>query len=292
MRFPRAATFATLVTLAASGAAFGAAPGAAHAGEAAPAEPAAAEDTVAMVVLREDGVGGAGRAREYLAAIIDAVAKANGWPASTFDYFTDRKKADTWIAEHDPSFGILSFGAFLAMHAPNKLSVVGTAKAVGSGGGRYYIVSKTHHDLAGCKSGTLVSNHAGDAKYIDKVVSAGVFELADFAKVEHSKRPVQTLKMVIRDEADCALIDHAQFQAMQEIDGGTSLSTVWFSQEFPSIVMVAFPKATAAQATTFHDKLGGVCKGDGKTACSRAGVETMVGVAADAYDAQVKAYEG
>jgi hypothetical protein len=286
MRATRAAaTFATLVTLAAFGPA-------AHAQAAPSAEPAAAKDTVSMVVLREDGVGGAARAREYLAAIIDAVAQANGWPASSFDYFTDRAKAQTWIDEHDPSFGILSFGAFLAMHAPSKLSVVGTAKAVGSGGVRYYIVSVRHHDLGGCKSGTLVSNHAGDAKYIDKVVSAGVFALSDFAKVEHSKRPVQTLKMVIRGEADCALIDHAQFEAMQEIDEGASLSTVWFSQEFPSIVMVAFPKASAAQSATFHDKLDGVCRGDGKKACERAGVKTMVGVAADAYDAQVKAYEG
>jgi hypothetical protein len=255
-------------------------------------EPAAAVDTIELLILREDGTGGAARAKEYLTEVVAAVAKVNGWPSATFEYFTDREKTTPWIKEHDPSYGILSFGAYLAMRAPYDLKMLGRAKAVGSGGGRYYIVSKKHHGLEGCKAGKLASNHAADTKYIDKVVSAGVFELSDFASIEHTKRPVQTLKMVTRDEADCALIDHAQFEAMQEIDGGAELSTVWFSQEFPSIVIVAFPKAPKAQTSTFHDKLASVCTGEGKKACGRTGVEFMVGVEPDAYDAHVKAYEG
>jgi hypothetical protein len=253
---------------------------------------AASAAGIEMLILREDGTGGAARAKEYLTTVVDAVAKANGWSGATFEYFTDREKAAPWTKEHDPSYGILSFGAYLAMRAPHDLKMLGRAKAVGSGGGRYYIVSKKHHGLEGCKAGKLASNHGGDAKYIDKVVSGGAFELSDFASIEHTKRPVQTLKMVTRDEADCALIDHAQFEAMQEIDGGAELSTVWFSQEFPSIVIVAFPKAPKAQAATFHDKLASVCTGEGKKACGRTGVEFMVGVEPDAYDAHVKAYEG
>ena len=251
-----------------------------------------AGETIEMLILREDGTGGAAKAKEYLTDVVAAVAKANGWSSASFEYFTDREKATPWTKEHDPSYAILSFGAYLAMRAPYDLKMLGRAKAVGSGGGRYYIVSKKHHNLDGCKTGKLATNHAADPKYIDKVVSAGTFELADFASIEHTKRPVQTLKMVTRDEADCALIDHAQFEAMQGIDGGTELSTVWFSQEFPSIVIVAFPKAPKAQTAVFHDKLGTVCKGEGKKACGRAGVEFMVGVDRDAYDAHAKAYEG
>lgn len=254
-------------------------------------EPAAATAPIELLILREDGTGGAARAKEYLTTVVAAVAKVNGWDSATFEYFTDREKAAPWTKEHAPSYGILSFGAYLAMRQPHDLRMLGRAKAVGSGGGRYYLVSKKHSTLDGCKSGKLASNHASDAKYIDKVVSAGAFELSDFQSIEHTKRPVQTLKMVTRDEADCALIDHAQFEAMQEIDGGAELSTVWFSQEFPSIVIVAFPKAPKAEAAAFHDKLASVCTGEGKKACERTGVEFMVGVDADEYAAHVKAYE-
>lgn len=262
----------------------------ASAGDAKP-DPAEPGDTIEMLILREDGTGGAARAKEYLTTVVDAVAKANGWSSATFEYFTDREKAEPWTKAHDPSYAILSFGAYLAMRAPHDLKMLGRAKAVGSGGGRYYIVSKKHHGLDGCKAGKLATNHGRDAKYIDEVVSAGSFALSDFASIEHTKRPVQTLKMVTRDEADCALIDHAQLEAMKGIDGGAELSTVWFSQEFPSIVIVAFPKVPKAQTSTFHDKLSSVCKGEGKKACERTGVEFMVGVEPDAYDAHVKAYE-
>jgi hypothetical protein len=95
-----------------------------------------------------------------------------------------------------------------------------------AGGRQYYVISKSAVDMDGCKGKTLVSDHTDDTRFVERVVAAGKFTLADFTVVE-SKRSLQTITKVINDEAVCALIVDAQLAELSHLEGAAGLRTVW-----------------------------------------------------------------
>jgi hypothetical protein len=251
----------------------------------------ASDGEVAILVLKENGAGSASTAQGYVDALMGQVAKVNGWSGAKGKYETKRPAAKAFVDSAKPHYGILSLGAFLDFRGPMKLQVVGQAEIEGGGGMQYYVVSKTQPDLAGCKGKKLATNHGGDAKFMEKVVAAGAFTLADFT-IDASPRPVAVLKKVLKDEADCALVDDAQMAELARLEGGSAVKPVWISAALPPMVVVSFASAPADEAATFKAKLGEVCKGDGKSACDAAGIKALRASDGKAYDAVVKAYGG
>ena len=249
----------------------------------------AADGPVGLVVVREHGVGSAAQAQQYLDRLAAAAARVNGWPAVESKYLTSRKLAARWIDAHRPSFGILSLGAYLGLRSKYGLAVVGKADVAGAGGRRYLIVAKAGKDLGACKGKRLASNHADDARFVERVVAAGAFALSDFTLVP-TRRPVQTIKAVVRGEADCALIDDGQHADLSSIEGGKDLVTVWRSKELPPMVVVAFRGTDSAAVRTFRANLTKICTGDGKKACQEVGIRKLVPASESAYRKVVAAY--
>lgn len=250
---------------------------------------AAAADSVSILVLRENAVGSAAQAQGYLDSIVGAAAKANGWSNASGKYHTRRAQAESYIKDNGPQFGIMSLAAFLGLRGKHGLKVVGKAKVAGAGGGQYFLVSKSATDLAGCKGKTLATNHAGDSRFVDKVVGKGAFKLSDFQVVK-TRRPVQTLKAVVRGEAECALIDDAQLAERSSVDGAAGLQPVWKSSKLPPMVVVAFPSASAAQVKSFRASLPKICKGSGRKACRSAGIDALTPASSGDYKSVVAAY--
>ncbi|MGB1013022.1 MAG: hypothetical protein ACPG4T_02725 [Nannocystaceae bacterium] len=246
---------------------------------------------VNIVILRENGVGSAAQAQRYVDELVARTGEVNNWTKTSGKYTTRRAQAESYIASSKPQFGILSLGGFLALRATNKFQVVGQADVKAAGGQKYFIVSASAADLAGCKGKTLASNHLGDTKMIEGVVAAGAFKLADFT-VEKTRRPVQTLKKVIAGEAVCALIDDAQKSDLGSVDGGNSLKVVWTSAKMPPMVVVAFGSAKSATRQRFKANLGKVCSGDGKSTCGQAGIRSLKSASNASYRAAIKAYGG
>lgn len=251
--------------------------------------PAAAPEPTDILILRENGVGSASTAQSYIDQLMVRVAEVNDWAGAKGTYETKRAAAKTFIASAKPDYGILSLGAFLALRAEYKLGVIGQAEIEGGGGLQYYIISKTANDLAGCKGKKLATNHGGDARFIDKVVSGGAFALSDFT-VETTTRPVQTLKKVLRDEADCALVDDAQMAELATQEGAAAVHPVWFSADLPPMPVVRFATAPAAAAKAFSDKLADVCAAGGAEVCKSAGIKSLHASDDAAYAALVTAY--
>lgn len=252
--------------------------------------PARADDgTVHVLVVKEHGVGSAAQAQPLIDKLIGVVAKQNGWSAAAGKYLTTREAAETQIHSVDPHYAIMSLAAFLALGPKHKLDVIGQAEVAQAGGRQYHIISKNQGDLAGCKGKTLASDHADDPRFIDKVIGAGKFALADFSLVE-TKRPVQTLKKVIAGEAECALVDDAQVAELGKIEGGAAVKSVWQSDKLPPMVVVAFPSAPAAERKTFQANLGKICAGDGKAVCREAGLSAFKSASASDYAAVTAAY--
>ncbi len=251
--------------------------------------PAEAGDAVGVLVLKEHGVGSSATAQTYVDNLVQQVAAKNGWPAAVGKYATSRKLAEAWIGQNKPDYAIMSLGAFLGLRSAHKLSVVGQAVVEQAGGRQYFLVSKTAKDLAGCKGKTLASDHVDDPRFIEGVVSGGDFKLSDF-QVEETRRPVQTLKKVVRAESECALIDDAQLGSLEKLEGGAAAKTVWSSAKLPPMVVVAFGHVAGPAKTKFSASLGAVCVGAGRDACAEAGITALRPATDVNYQKVIKAY--
>ena len=249
----------------------------------------AKDGTVRVLVIKEQGVGSAAQAQPFVDKLVAVAGKANGWFATEGKYATTREAAEEYIHSADPHFGIMSLPAFLALRGKHQLEVMGKAEVAQAGGREYHIVSKTQADLAGCKGKTLASNHLDDARFAEKVVGNGAFALADFTLVP-VKRPLQTIKKVIASEAECALIDDAQFAELAKVEGGAGIKSIWKSDKLPPMVVVAFPSAPAAERTKFQAVLGKVCSGEGKAACGEVGIKSLGLAGANDYQSVIAAY--
>jgi hypothetical protein len=242
-----------------------------------------------ILVLTEHGVGSASTAQAYVDKLVAAVASKNGWSSATGKYTTRRKSALTWIEANKPGFGIMTLPAYLAMRTSHSLTVVGQAVVKAAGGRQYFIISKTQKDLAGCKGKTLASDHLDDTTFVDKIVGGSAFNSSDFQTVP-MRRPVQSLKAVIRGEAECALVDNAQISSLAKLDGGSAVKKVWNSKKLPPMVVVAFGTVSKAQRTTFKNNLLQVCMGAGMAACGEAGISSLRPAGDAAYAALAKSY--
>ena len=254
-----------------------------------PLAEASAGGPVNVLILKEQGVGSSSSAQGYVDTLIATVARQQGWAAAQGKYLTSRSRAKSWIGDNSPHFGILSLAAFLDFRAGQKLEVIGSAEVVAGGGRQYFVVSASEGSLAGCKGKTLGSNHGGDARFVDKVVSGADFDLSDFELVD-TRRPMKTVKSAAAGEVACALIDDAQKQAMARVDGGSRLKVVWSSKQLPPMVVVAFPSAPAAEAKAFKAGLSKVCTGDGAEACKEVGLKALSGASESDYKDVIAAY--
>lgn len=246
-------------------------------------------DTVGILVLKEHGVGSPSLAQPYLDRFVALAAEQNEWGNAKGMYYTNRSGAETFIQEQKPHYAILSLAPFLALKDKYHLQVIGQVAVTLVGGKQYSLISKRATDLAGCKGNSLATDHADDVRFIDKVVAAGKFKLADF-KLVQTQRPLQTIKKVIEDAADCALVDDAQVTELAHLEGADGVRPVWTSAELPPMVVVAFPNAPADERTRFQENLGKICDDDGKNACAEVGIVSLRDAGAADYAAVVKAY--
>ena len=254
-----------------------------------PATTADGAQNVHFLIVMDNGVGSAAQAQPYVDKLMEGAKAANGWAAVEGKYATRRKAAKEYIKEKSPQYGIFSLSAFLGMRKDNGLEVLGVAEVDSAGGRKFYLVSKTASDLGGCKSQKLASNHFGNKKFIERVVSGGAFTLKDFELVK-TKRPVQTLKAVVKDEAVCALVDNAQLAELTKVEGGAAVKTVWSSADLPPMAVVAFSGTPAPERAKFKASLGSLCSGEGKSACDKVGIKAIRAADESAFAAVVQNY--
>jgi hypothetical protein len=248
-----------------------------------------AEKTIRILVLKEHGIGSAAQAQPHVDKLVEVARKANGWESAKGTFLTRRRTAKRYIKSYTPEFGILSLGGFLSFNRKHDLTVIGSAEVKNGGGRQYHLISKKASDLAGCKGAKLASNHVDDKRFINKVVSGGAFTLADF-KVKKTRRPVQTIKYVVKGKATCALIDDAQHAELKHIDGTDGIKSVWKSAVLPAMAIVSFSSATDAERAKFKSTLSSLCTGDGKSSCEKVGLKALKPADASSYASVIKAY--
>jgi len=250
---------------------------------------AQSDSGVGIVVLKEHGVGSPALAQPYLDRFVAMAAEENDWVSASGRYFTSRPAAEAFIQAQKPHYGIFSLAAFLALKEKYHFEVIGQVAVSLVGGRQYALISKTATSLAECKGNPLASDHVDDPRFIERVVAAGQFKLADF-KLEPTQRPLQTIKKVLSDEVLCALVDDAQVAELSHIEGADGVRTVWKSAELPPMAVVAFPSAPTAERKKFQDKLDDVCDHNEHGVCGEVGIVSLHLASAADYGAVLMAY--
>jgi hypothetical protein len=241
-----------------------------------------------ILVVKEHGVGSPTSVQPYLDRFVAIAADRNGWADAKGQYYNNRGAAEAFIQTHHPHYGIFSLPAFLALQARYELEVIGEVAVSLAGGRQYYLISKSAADLAGCKGRVLASDHADDARFIERVVAERKFTLADF-RVE-TQRPLQTIKKVINGEAACALVDDAQVAELPHLDGADGLHAVWESDKLPPMVVTAFPAASADERKRFQGNLAKLCEEEAQSACAEVGIVSLKAASASEYATVIAAY--
>lgn len=246
-------------------------------------------EPVRLLVLRESA-GSTSAAQPHVDRLVRIVAKLNGWTEASGKYENRRDRAEAYIASQRPRYGILTLGAYLGLREKHGLDVIGQVDVARAGGLRYSLISKTETGLEGCKGKRLASNHAEDARFVDRVASGGQFRLADFTLVS-TRRPIQTIKSVAEGAADCALIDDAQLADLRSIQGVQGIRAVWTGPTLPPMAVVAFAGAPDAEKGAFKGSLGAVCQGEGAAVCQQVGIRALKSASTADYAAVQTAYD-
>jgi hypothetical protein len=254
-----------------------------------PGSAGAADGDVGILVLKEHGVGSAAQAQPYVDKLVAIAAKQSGWSGAKGSYQTTRTGAEKYITDSKPHYGIFSLAAFLGMKDKQKLEIIGSVTSSRAGGQQYHLISKNASDAAGCKGKTLASDHADDTKFIDNVVFAAKMKLSEFT-LSTTTRPIQTIKKVVAGEAECALIDDAQFAELANVEGASGVKSVWKSDKLPPMVIVAFPSASATEKKGFQGAFSKICEGDAKEVCKEVGISAMKTASNTDYQSQITAY--
>jgi len=254
-----------------------------------PAAQASLAETISIVVLKEHGVGSAALAQPYLDRFVASVAQKNQWPSANGQYVTSRNAASAIIDSQHSHYAILSLGAFLGLRGKYHYDVVGQVSVTLAGGRRYFLISKSASDLAGCRGKTLASDHTDDPPFIEKVVFGGALKLSDFQLIQ-TQRPLQTITKVVGGQAVCALIDDAQLAELPHLEGAQDLRQVWKSNELPPMPVVAFPNASKAERVRFQESLPTLCHNGGESACAEVGIVDLRATGDADYKAVIDAY--
>jgi hypothetical protein len=250
-----------------------------------PPAPAVAAGNVGILILKEHGVGTKSAAQPYVDKLVAHTAKLNGWASAKGEYHPTRAAGEAFIKSDNPQFGILSLGAFLGLRGTYKLDPIGKVVSSATGGGQYFLISKNATKLDECKGKTLATDHWDDDKFIENVVAAKAFKKSEFTLVV-TTRHAQAANKVINGDAECALIDDAQLASVKD----PSVKAVWKSAKLESMVIVAFPNASAAERTSFQNNMPNTCTGDGAAHCNGIGLQALQAASASAFAQYTNAY--
>jgi len=250
----------------------------------------AGTEEIAILVLKEHGVGSPTLAQPYVDRFTALVAQQNDWAAARGQYLSIRSAVGPFVAARNPHYGMFSLAAFLALRETYRLEVIGRVASTLAGGAQYFVVSKTAADLAGCKGKTLASDHTDDTRFVERVVARGQFRLAEF-QVLRNQRPLQSVHQVLNGEADCALIDDAQLSELRHLDVAGDVRVAWKSEPLPPMAVVAFPAAPVAERKGFQASLRGLCQAAAaQLACKEVGIRSLDAASESDYADVVSLY--
>ena len=217
------------------------------------------------------------------------LALAQGTMTGT--YLPDGDKSVKMLVSSKPDLALVGPSILAGNHKAMGMKVIAKVEINGRGQETYSVITakggpSSLADLAGkTVSGAVVH----DEKYVHNVLLDRKLAVGDLT-LKSQKRPLKSLRDVVRGKVDAAIVDRSVVDHMSELDFAGDLQVIYTSVPVPAPAVVVMGEGKS-HAAKLKSALVGLCKrADGKDLCKTLTI-TSINPASDAdYKSLYKRY--
>jgi len=247
-----------------------------------------------IVVCYPGGSVNADDANAAMSSMLRVVERIGRWPENSFDSLFTTRTAECreQMAEKKPKFAITSLGLFLELHRQNHLIPLVQPKIKGRTSEIYRVMVEKgkYKSLEELKGKTLGGTVLEEQAFIEKIVLAGQYDLANFFVLKPSNQAIRALRSLEKGELDAVMLNQQQFDGLAALHLQTPLEALFTSEEIPLMGVVANTAATTEEERgRFAHALAGMCDDpEGKNLCELFGIDAFATVDAGLFEPFVK----
>lgn len=247
-----------------------------------------------IVVCYPGGPVNAKDANEAMNSMLRVVERIGQWQDNSFNSLFIAKTDDCrkQMAEKKPKFAIISLGLYLELRTRYHLVPVVQPKVKGRTSERYRVMVQKdkYKSLNELKGKTLGGKVLDEQSFINKIVFAGKYDIANFFVLKTSNQAIRALRSLDKGELDAVILNEQQFNGLASLHMEHPLESVFTSEEIPLMGVVANSVTTTLEERNrFGKALETMCTDtEGKKLCELFGVESFVTADAAVFEPMVK----
>jgi ABC-type phosphate/phosphonate transport system substrate-binding protein len=233
------------------------------------------------------------QAQPYIEKVLRHLEGKLGWEAGSMKgaYLPDGAKAGTRLKGDRPGIALVGPSVYAANHGALDMTVIAKVVAGGRGQQTYSVVTAKSgpSDLSGLAGQRVSGAVVHDAKYVynvvlDKQVPSGSLTL------KTQKRPLSSLRDVVRGKAAAAIVDQAVIDHLGELEFAADLQVIYTSKPVPPPAAVLIGEGKAHKAQLKQVLVGMCATPDGKELCKTLTIDSIEAASDKDYKRLLKLY--
>lgn len=206
-------------------------------------------------------------------------------------YLPDGSKATAKLKSEKPGFVLMGPSVLAENNKSMTLHIIAKVEANGRGQETYYVVTKKGgpSDLSALVGKTVSGTMVHDEKYVYNVVLDQNLPRGTLT-VKSNKRPLKSLRDVVKGNVDAAIVDQSVIDHMKELKFGDQLQVIYTSKPVPAPAVVVLDK-NKKYAKKLKKALVGLCqKPSGKDLCKSLTITSIKASSNPEYQGLLKRY--
>jgi len=246
-----------------------------------------------MLLLLPGFPGNSKQAQPYLDKIFRHIEKKLKWENNSLSgaYIPDGKLGSAKIAEKKPYMALIGPSIYVANYKNLKMKIIAKVEANGRGDEIYSIVTRkdgpsTLQELEGKNVEGCVTH---DEKYVYKVILDNLVNIGSY-KLTSQKKPLKTLRNLIRGKTDAAIIDQTVKEHLNELPFAKDIKIIYTSKKVPAPVVVVMGEGKK-HINDLKKALIGLCKNkEGSKLCKTLTISSIKEANEKDYKILIKSY--
>lgn len=241
----------------------------------------AASEPEMIVVCYPGGSVNTKDANDAMSSMLRVVERIGRWRENGFNsrFTSQTDECRQLMTEYEPKFAITSLGLYLELHKRHNLQPLVQPRINGRTSERYRVLAKQgkYDSLDQLQGLSLGGTVLAEPAFIDKIVFAGQYELAQHFQLKPSKLAIRTLRSLDKGELDAVILNEQQYSGLSALHLQSSLEVVFISADIPLMGVVANSSATTEEERArFSLALEHMCSDtEGQKLCQLFGVESF-----------------
>nr|WP_305907532.1 PhnD/SsuA/transferrin family substrate-binding protein [Methylomarinum sp. Ch1-1]MDP4520294.1 PhnD/SsuA/transferrin family substrate-binding protein [Methylomarinum sp. Ch1-1] len=216
-----------------------------------------------------------------MSSMLRVVERIGQWQENGFNsrFTSQTDECRKLMTEYEPKFAITSLGLYLELRKRHNLLPLVQPRINGRTSERYRVLAKQgkYNSLDQMQGLSLGGTVLAEPAFIDKIVFAGQYDLAQHFHLKPSKLAIRTLRSLDKGELDAVILNEQQFSGLSALHLQSPLEVVFISADIPLMGVVANGSATTEEERArFSLALQHMCSdSEGQKLCELFGVESF-----------------